>query len=140
LPGALPPNLAQLWQWGLQYSDVSWGGPAGGTDPVLTRLEHAYAEQLAQVQLKPDQHERFLAWCLKVMHERVNAIVGNQHRGSYGKAAVLTAACAETLRLRGDAAAASVLVSEVRNRFPRHRAFLADLGSAFPQRRAGKAR
>lgn len=139
-PDALTPNLAQLWQWRLQYSGVSWGGPAGGTEPVLPRLERAYAEQLARVRLKPDQQERFLAWCLKVMHERVNAIVGNQHRGSYDKAAVLTAACAETLRLRGGPAAAGALVNEVRDRFPRHRAFLAELKKAFPRGRPGQAR
>lgn len=135
LPGALPPNLAQIWQWGLQYSGVSWGGLEGAKGPLLTHLEHAYAEHIAPARLSADQQERFLAWCLEVMHQRVNAIVGNQHRGSYDKAAVLTAACAEVLRLRGDAAAASALVAEVRCRFPRHRAFLAELESAFPQRR-----
>jgi hypothetical protein len=53
----------------------------------------------------------------------VNAIVGGQKRGAYGKAAVLTVAGAETLRLRGDPAAADALVKEIRGRFPRHSAF-----------------
>jgi hypothetical protein len=36
---------------------------------------------------------------------------------------VLTVACAEMLRLRGDKAAASTLVDDVRGHFPRHSAF-----------------
>ncbi len=49
-----------------------------------------------------------------------------QRRGSYDKAAVLTVACAETLRVQGDEKAAGLLVEEIRNRFPRHRAFQAN--------------
>ncbi len=129
-PGALPANLAQVWQWGLQHSIAIWG--EGGT--LLQRLERAYAAQLPQVRLSAAQQEQLLAWCLDVAQQRVQAIVGGQHRRSYDKAAVLTAACAETLRLRGDGAAASALVSAVRERFPRHRAFQAEMESALRRR------
>jgi hypothetical protein len=70
---------------------------------------------------------------VEVAHRRVDGIVGGQHRKSYDKAAVVTTACAEVLRLRGDRAAADSLVSEVRNRFPRHRAFQAELKSTVQQ-------
>ena len=56
--------------------------------------------------------------------------MGSQHRGSYDKAVVLTVACAETLRLQGDEKAAGLLVEEIRNRFPRYRAFQAQLKTA----------
>jgi hypothetical protein len=46
------------------------------------------------------------------------------------KAAILTAACAEVLRARGDKGAADTFVNEIRNRFPRHRAFQAELETA----------
>ena len=47
-----------------------------------------------------------------------------------GERHVLTVACAEVLRLRGDPAAAGALVSAVRNRFPRHRSFQSEVASA----------
>ena len=43
-------------------------------------------------------------------------------------------ACAEVLRLRGDTAAASAWVSTVRERFPRHRSFQAEMESALRRR------
>jgi len=93
-------------------------------------LARAYAEQFAAAALSTDRQERFLSWCLDVAQQRVNAIVGNQHRGSYDKAAVLTVACAKVLRLRGNQTAADALVNDVRGRFPRHRAFQAEMDNA----------
>ena len=80
--------------------------------------------------LSHGQQEQVLSWCLDVAQQRVDAIVGNQHRRSYPKAAMLIAACAEVLRLRGKGGEADALLDDVRNRFPRHRAFQADLKAA----------
>lgn len=77
-----------------------------------------------------DKQEKFLSWCLDIATKRVNAIVGEQHRGSYGKAAMLIAACAEVLRLRGNGKEADALFNDARNRFPRHRAFQSELNAA----------
>ncbi|MFQ5792302.1 MAG: AMMECR1 domain-containing protein, partial [Acidobacteriota bacterium] len=62
--------------------------------------------------------------------ERVDAIVSNQYRKSYDKAAMVITACAEVLRLRGNDKEAGSLLNDVRNRFPRHRAFQAELNTA----------
>ncbi|MBU0495051.1 MAG: hypothetical protein KKA73_25345, partial [Chloroflexi bacterium] len=132
--GALPANLAQVWQWGLQYSVVVWGEDKTG---VIQRLERAYAEQFPLVRLSAEQQARLLAWCLDVAQQRANAIVGNQHRRSYGQAAVLIVAGAEVLRRRGDPTAAEALVSAVRQRFPRHRAFQAEMDTALRRRSPG---
>ena len=129
-PEVMPPNLAQLWQWGVQFSATAWSWRYEEEDPVRERLARAYADQFAAATLSIDQQERFLSWCLDVAQQRVNAIVGNQHRGSYDKAAVLTVACAEVLRLRGNQTAADALVNDVRGRFPRHRAFQREMGTA----------
>jgi len=100
---ALPPNLADLWSQSLGTS-VGYG--AEGT--LIRRLERVYAEHLAQgvhsgvLALSPEQQQERLAWCLDVARRRVEAIVGNQHRKSYGKAATLAVACAEVLRARGE--------------------------------------
>jgi hypothetical protein len=130
VPDALPPNLAQLWAWGLQHNVGYWVGGEEREDSVLKRLERAYAEPFAGVSLSHDRQVEILAWCLDVARRRVNAIVGGKHRKSYDKAAMLAAACAEVLRLRGDREAADSLLNEVSQRFPRHRAFQAELKAA----------
>ncbi len=133
-PEALPSNLAQLWGWGLLQSSAGfWVGGGERETPVLQRLEHAYAEPFAGVSLSNDSQAQILAWCLDVARQRVNAIVGGQHRKSYGKAAVLATACAEMLRLRENREAAGSFLNEVRDRFPRHRAFQAELKAAVQQ-------
>ncbi|HUV91104.1 MAG TPA: hypothetical protein VMY80_15735 [Anaerolineae bacterium] len=136
--GALPANLAQLWRLGLRNSVASSYGGEEQEGSVLARLERAYGEQLARVQWSAERQEKTLSWCLDVAQQRVDAIVGGKHRGSYDKAALLTVVCAEVLRLRGDKAAAGALVNEVRNRFPRHRAFQAELGSALGRMEGGR--
>jgi hypothetical protein len=132
--GALPPNLAGLWSQSLGasigYEDY------GAEETLIRRLERVYAEHLAQgvrsgvLALSPEQQQERLAWCLDVARRRVKAIVSNQHRMSYGKAATLAVACAEVLRLRGEVSAAHAFVAEIGEQFPRHRAFQAELKGA----------
>lgn len=128
--GALPSNLTQLWQWGLQNSIDFWVGGGEQGDSVLKRLERAYDGLFANAFLSREKQAEILAWCLDVAQQRVDAIVSNQHRKSYDKAAVVITACAEVLRLRGDDQGAGSLLDDVRNRFPRHRAFQAELNTA----------
>jgi hypothetical protein len=135
---AVPSNLAQLWQWGVQYSAAAWSWGYEKEESVRERLARAYAQQFAAAALSADQQERFLPWCLDVAQQRVNAIVGNQHRGSYNKAAVLTVACAEVLRLRESQTAADALVNDVHSRFPRHRAFKAEMETALRRMERGQ--
>ena len=135
-PAPLPTNLAQVWQWGLEHSVPFrnglgiWGALSSGKGDLVTRLERIYATQFPQVHWAADQQAQALAWCLQVAHQRVDAIVGKQRRKSYHKAAILTVACAETLRLRGESAAARAFVDDVRGRFPRHSAFQREMKSA----------
>jgi tetratricopeptide (TPR) repeat protein len=131
-PGQLPPNLAQLWHWELQNSTgfVAWHSTDTGEASLLTRLQHAYMEYLPATSWPSDQQADMLAWCLDVVQRRIDAIVSNQHRGSYDKAALLLAACAELLRLLGKAQEAAALLDEARQRFPRHRAFQTELQAA----------
>jgi hypothetical protein len=138
-PDTLPSNLVQLWQWAIQNSVAAWGWGGQQGASTTMRLEGVYAEHLARVQWTAEQQERFLAWCLDVAQRRVNAIVGDKRRGSYDKAAVLTVACAEVLRLRGDKAAADALIGEVRNRFPRHSAFQAEMKTALQRRQTERS-
>jgi hypothetical protein len=84
--------------------------------------------------LSRDQQERFLAWCLDVSRRRAEAIVSNKYRKSYDKAANVTVACAEMLRLRGEPGEADRFVDDIRTRFPRHRAFQAELKAALKKK------
>lgn len=130
-PEALPPNLAQFWQSSLAYSTGLWAPVnINQEDAVPGRLGRAYTRCFATAVLPPKQQEKLLSWCLEIARERVAAIVGNLHRGSYDKAAVLTVACAETLRLRGDRSAAGALLDDVRAQFPRHSAFQREMKNA----------
>jgi hypothetical protein len=129
LPGQLPPNLTQLWHWELQNSTgfVSWYGADAGEASLLVRLQDAYTERLPEVALTRDQQAAFLAWCLDVVRRRVDAIVSNQHRGSYDRAALLLTSCTEVLRFLGKAQEARALLSDIRQQFRRHRAFQTEL-------------
>jgi hypothetical protein len=132
MPGQLPPNLTQLWHWELQNSTgfVSWYSADAGEASLLVRLQHAYAECLPEVSLTSEQQAALLGWCLDVARRRVEAIVSNQHRGSYDRAALLLTSCTEVLRLRGQAREARGLLDEIRQQFQRHRAFQAELQAA----------
>lgn len=131
---ALPPNLGQVWHSSLQSSAGFWYSSA---DTIQARLEPVYAELLSRELLSRDQQEQFLAWCLDVARRRAAAIVGNQHRKSYGQAATLTVACAEVLRLRGAQREAISFVEDIRARFPRHRAFQTELKTAIQRMERG---
>jgi hypothetical protein len=127
---ALPSNLAEFWQASLTYSAGSWSWEYAQETAIHERLTRTYTERFATAALSADEQKRFLPWCLNVVQERVNAIVSNQYRGSYGKAAALTVACAEMLRLRDNEIAADKLVNGVRGRFPRHSAFQREMRNA----------
>ena len=101
-----------------------------GEASLLVRLQHAYTECLPEVALTSDQQAAFLAWCLDVVQRRVDAIVRNQHRGSYDRAALLLASCTEVLRLLGKAQKARALLGAIRQQFRRHRAFQVELQAA----------
>jgi hypothetical protein len=132
LPGKLPLNLTLLWHWELQNSTgfVAWHSTDTGEASLLTRLQRAYLEYLPEASLPSEQQAEILAWCLDVAQRRIDAIVSNQHRGSYDKAALLLAACAELLRVLGKAQEAAALLDDIRQRFPRHRTFQTELQAA----------
>lgn len=136
-PETLPPNLAILWLWSLQATVEEYG--AAKEENLSGRAAQIYAQHIAwgresgRLTLDAKQEKKYLDWCLKVARRRVEAIVGGQHRGSYNKAAVLTVACAEVLRLRGEERAAEAWIQEIRERFPRHSSFQKELRDAIQE-------
>ena len=132
-PGVLPVNLKQLWEQTLRDSSGLGFWAEERENEKFQRLMRVYEERLSEVSLSSAQQEKFLSWCLNIAKKRVHAIVSNQHRGSYDKAAILITACAELLRLRGKGEEANSLLEEVRNSFPRHRSFQSELKAAMRQ-------
>lgn len=100
-------------------------------DAVEERLTTYTAEDLRAIlrafaqQVAPTERHAFLA----KLNPTTQEAVGEQHRGSYNKAAMLIAACAETLRARGATTQADTLIQQVCARYPRHRSFLGELNA-----------
>ena len=61
---------------------------------------------------------------------RVDAIVSNQHRGSYHKAAGLMVAMAETLANREERQDGMDFIDKYKNKYPRHTAFKSEFTQA----------
>ncbi|MDR0863575.1 MAG: hypothetical protein LBO74_01425 [Candidatus Symbiothrix sp.] len=62
-------------------------------------------------------------WCVKETVLRVDAIVGEQHRNSYYKAASLTLAMMEMIEFRSGKESGAAFIKKIRDKYPRHRAF-----------------
>ncbi len=129
-PDDLPPNLAELWQQGL-YLGIShyWDQ----WDDITQHLARIHAENITNASLPANQQEEILTWCSQISMERVSAIVSNQYRKSYHKAARIIVACAEVLHLQGKHTQAETMMNDIRDRFPRHRAFQSELKEAIRQ-------
>jgi hypothetical protein len=83
------------------------------------------------IQPTPEDLETYLAWAERVGRERIEAIVSNQHRGAYNRAAQVLTALAECRAARDDKAKAESLVKEyIRVKFPRHTAFRSEVKRA----------
>lgn len=82
------------------------------------------------VKLTCEQEEYYLKWCKDEIGHRVDAIVSNQHRGSYNKAAGLLVAMAETLANMGEKQEGMDLIEKYKSKYPRHTAFKSEVTQA----------
>ncbi|WP_019006111.1 hypothetical protein [Cohnella laeviribosi] len=101
----------------------------GGTEYVgkyRSIIEHTKTS----IALTGEQEQFFLKWCMDEVGKRVDAIVGNQYRGSYHKAAGLLVAMAETLANRGEKQAGANLIEKYRSNYSRHSAFRNEVSAA----------
>ncbi len=94
---------------------------------LLSRL---FADALAE--RHPSSAER-TRWCSAVrvtIEQRVAAVVEAKHRGAYERVAQLAATYAEALALVEEQRAAAGWLDDLRERYPRHTAFRAELDAA----------
>jgi hypothetical protein len=125
---APPANVARLWDRAVENS--MFLSEFGKQNEDQKRLRSIYQDEMSRTRLKKAQAGALLSWCVEVGERRACAIVEKLRRKSYDQAAVVTAACAEVLRLRDQPEAAAGLLERMRTRFPRHRAFQDELKSA----------
>ena len=119
---ALPKSLKKFFSDVLNKSKGVWLYNDTHED-LLLNLEKIYAELLADASEISDEK---LNWCLNTAEARVNGIVSKQRRGAYDRAALLTAACTETLKSI-KSSEARIFFDRIKSRFPRHSSFQAEL-------------
>ena len=71
-------------------------------------------------------NHKFTENLLEEVVSHVNGIVSKQRRGAYDRAALLTAACTETLKSI-KSSEARIFFDRIKSRFPRHSSFQAKL-------------
>ncbi|ADG07127.1 hypothetical protein Btus_2466 [Kyrpidia tusciae DSM 2912] len=113
-----------------QWEDAIGQTSAHGGAEYVGKYQRIIEHTIATIALTGEQEQFFLKWCMDEIEKRVDTIVGNQHRGSYHKAAGLLVAMAETLAKRGEKQAGANLIEKYRSRYPRHSAFRNEVSAA----------
>ena len=106
-------------------NSLGWLSGKSDTDLFL-ELEKIYMALLSE---SPPISSTMFDWCLKTAETRIDHIVSNQHRGAYDRAALLTVACTEALKLINPDEA-MIFFNRIKNKFPRHSSFQAQLKQA----------
>ncbi len=120
----LPSHLKEFWEYALKMSRDSVWYIEGDRNDISQKLEKIYGS-LFEKPCPIDQD--MLEWCLRASQKRVEDIVSHQRRGAYDRAALLTAACTDTLKITNPMKATEFFLN-IQNKFPRHSAFQAELG------------
>lgn len=90
---------------------------------IITRVK-------STIHLTEEQEAVYLKWCKRETGRRIDAIVSNQYRGSYDKAAKILVAMAETLANRENKQEGLAFVEKYRNKYPRYSAFRREINEA----------
>ncbi len=106
------------------------GGAADRPSAAPPRLSSLLACHIADRPGGRQQRQQWLDAARSVADRRVDAVVGNKHRGAYQRVAVLAVAYAEALALAEDQAAGAAFITATRSRYPRHVAFRDELDRA----------
>lgn len=120
---SVPSSVRDFWRFVTRASLSRTGWFSDEEDDTQASysalLDEVYERVLGMTVLSRD----CVDWCFSVSEERVRAILSNQHRGAYGRAALLMFAMHETLQSMGRRDDAFQLLERIKQRFPRHSAF-----------------
>ncbi len=120
------PNVDQVWKNAVSDADVEILCEGDST----LRFERALEQIIQSTTLTKEEAQEYIDWCVTEVGQRVAAIVGEQHRGSYAKAATLLIAMAEVLVRQGLFSRAIAFVNKYRQKYHRHSSFQRDLQAA----------
>jgi len=114
--------------------DTLLAGSAYGIDSNLTdKYNRIIAFTSNNIELTEEQKAFYLQWCCKEIGKRVDAIISNQYRKSYYKAADLLVAMAETMANMGEGQKGVDLIEKYRRKYPRHSAFKGELNRSMKE-------
>jgi len=132
-------NLSELWKEATgpdPFSYHDYDGVWKGEEISKGRLKPAKAEArfrsylegvLKEIPLTEDEKEKYFRSAQKIALMRIDAIVGNQHRKSYWKAAQLLIAVAEVYWSNGKMAKGQKIIARIREKYRHHSAFRSEL-------------
>jgi len=116
-------------EWDILLADSIYG--------INKELTDKYNKIIAltsnNIELAEEQKAFYLKWCCTETGKRVDAIIGNQYRKSYYKAANLLVAMAETMANRGEKQKGLDLIEKYRKKYPRHSAFKGELSCSIKE-------
>jgi len=111
--------------------DVTDDEPGGDTKDRPASLVALLTSQITQANTPAKRRRQWLAAAESVVARRVEAIVSNKNRGAYARAASLIVAYAEAQTITGTGTGnGHDYVAGMRQRYPRHTAFRAELDRA----------
>jgi len=113
-------------QWNRTISNTSFGVD----NDYIKKYQRIIESIKDSIQLSEKQEEFYLKWCINEIGLRIDAIVSNQHRGSYHKAAGLLVAMAETLANREQKQEGMDLIERYKRKYLRHTAFKREITQA----------
>ena len=118
------PFITEEWQTVIQQARAR-------LDPVNFALYQDMSYRtIEQNPLDEQQKQSLLTWLLQETTARIQAIVGNQHRTSYHKAAMLLAVLVQTYSSLGKQQEGRDLISQIETRYSRYSAFRAEIRKA----------
>lgn len=88
---------------------------------------HVFNMWKSNYNMSEDEASSYIKWLESLINKRVDAIVSGQHRKSYGKAALLTAALGEVKESMGIQSAKRIIIDNYLKKYPRHTAFRGEL-------------
>lgn len=114
-----------------QWEDAIGNTEYGMSGEYIEKYRKVIAHIIKRyIKLGIEQEDFYLKWCKDEIGRRIDAIVSNQYRGSYHKAAGLLAAMAEVLANRGEKQEGMDFIERYRNKYPRHNAFKSEVTQA----------
>lgn len=113
-----------------QWEDAIGHTSYGADRAYIEKYKQAATHISKMIPFTEEQEGFYLQWCMDEVGRRVDAIVGNQHRGSYYKAAGLVVAMAEVLAGRELEQAGKNFIETYRGKYPRHSAFRSELAAS----------